>query len=79
MEQSMIALELFTLLTLIFVFSAGWYRSARNLTFALIYNASHMSPFDHQFETMDIFNRFIGAQDALVSPIPGTLVSEYQD
>ncbi|KAI9360774.1 Alpha/Beta hydrolase protein, partial [Zopfochytrium polystomum] len=53
---------------------AGWYKSARGLTFGLIYNASHMAPFGSPLETMDMFNRFIGAKYLADDMIVGTVV-----
>ncbi|KAI5809566.1 pheromone processing carboxypeptidase Kex1 [Peziza echinospora] len=39
---------------------AGIYQSARNLTYVLIYNSSHMVPFDHPRRTRDMLDRFLG-------------------
>ncbi|KAJ3310652.1 Cell death protease [Blyttiomyces sp. JEL0837] len=50
----------------------GWYQTARNLSFALIYNSSHMTPVDHPLESLDIFNRLINASDPSV-PFVGEL------
>ncbi|KAI5299689.1 Cell death protease, partial [Ascosphaera atra] len=40
--------------------NAGWYQEARNLTYALIYNSSHMVPLDHPRRSVDMANRFMG-------------------
>lgn len=39
---------------------AGIYQSARNLTYILFYNASHMVPFDYPRRTRDMLDRFLG-------------------
>ncbi|TPX77034.1 hypothetical protein CcCBS67573_g01710 [Chytriomyces confervae] len=39
----------------------GWYQTARNLTFVLKQNASHMMPVDAPEAARDLLNRFIGA------------------
>lgn len=39
---------------------AGIYQSARNLTYVLFYNASHMVPFDFPRRTRDMLDRFLG-------------------
>ncbi|KAL7274988.1 Cell death protease [Rhizina undulata] len=39
---------------------AGIYQSARNLTYVLFYNSSHMVPFDYPRRTRDMLDRFIG-------------------
>ncbi|KAK9476413.1 Alpha/Beta hydrolase protein [Lipomyces japonicus] len=39
---------------------AGYYQSARNLTYVLVHNASHMVPFDLPLESRDMLHRFIG-------------------
>ncbi|KAJ3235276.1 Cell death protease [Chytriomyces hyalinus] len=49
----------------------GWYQSARNLTFVLKYNASHMMPVDAPEASTDMLNRFIGAVDPVIKA--GTL------
>ncbi|KAI9335126.1 Alpha/Beta hydrolase protein [Obelidium mucronatum] len=38
----------------------GWYQTAKNLTFVVKYNASHMMPVDSPVASSDLFNRFIG-------------------
>lgn len=40
--------------------AAGIYQSARNLTYILFYNASHMVPFDYPRRTRDMLDRFLG-------------------
>ncbi|EEQ86838.1 carboxypeptidase D [Blastomyces dermatitidis ER-3] len=40
--------------------SAGFYQQARNLTYVLFYNASHMVPFDYPRRTRDMLDKFIG-------------------
>ncbi|KAI8618566.1 Alpha/Beta hydrolase protein [Chytriomyces sp. MP71] len=52
----------------------GWYQTSRNLTFVLKYNASHMVPVDSPFASTDMFNRFVGAVDPVVTA--GTLVAQ---
>jgi carboxypeptidase D len=39
---------------------AGYYQEARNLTYVLFYNSSHMVPFDHSARSRDMLHRFIG-------------------
>lgn len=39
---------------------AGFYQSARNLTYVLFYNSSHMVPFDYPRRTRDMLDRFVG-------------------
>ncbi|KAJ3298383.1 Cell death protease [Rhizoclosmatium sp. JEL0117] len=50
----------------------GWYQTARNLTFVLKYNASHMVPVDSPIASTDLFNRFIGATGS----VAGSLVED---
>jgi carboxypeptidase D len=40
--------------------SAGMYQTARNLTYVLFYNSSHMVPFDVPLRSRDMLERFIG-------------------
>ena len=40
--------------------SAGYWQEARNLTYVLFYNASHMVPFDYPRRTRDMLDRFMG-------------------
>lgn len=46
---------------------AGFYQSARNLSFVVIYNASHMVPVDQPIAALDMLNRAIGANDTIMS------------
>lgn len=39
---------------------AGFYQSARNLTYVLFNNASHMVPYNHARRTRDMLDRFMG-------------------
>jgi carboxypeptidase D len=39
---------------------AGFYQTARNLTYVLYYNSSHMVPFDYPRRTRDMLDRFVG-------------------
>ncbi|KAK9459384.1 Alpha/Beta hydrolase protein, partial [Lipomyces oligophaga] len=38
----------------------GLYQTARNLTYVLVYNASHMVPVDQPLAARDMFHRFLG-------------------
>ena len=49
---------------------AGIYQEARNLTYVLFYNASHMVPFDWPRRTRDMLDRFIGVDIASIGGIP---------
>jgi len=40
--------------------AAGFYQTARNLTYVLFYNSSHMVPFDYARRTRDMLDRFVG-------------------
>lgn len=40
--------------------AAGFWQSARNLTYVLFYNSSHMVPFDYPRRTRDMLDRFLG-------------------
>ncbi|WEW55651.1 Cell death protease [Emydomyces testavorans] len=40
--------------------AAGYYQEARNLTYILFYNASHMVPFDFARRSRDMLDRFMG-------------------
>ncbi|KAG0207286.1 Cell death protease [Mortierella sp. GBA30] len=40
--------------------SAGEWKQARNLTFVILYNASHMVPYDQPLAALDMINRFMG-------------------
>ena len=50
--------------------AAGVYQEARNLTYVLFYNSSHMVPFDYPRRTRDMFDRFIGVDIASIGGIP---------
>lgn len=49
---------------------AGKYQEARNLTYVLFYNSSHMVPFDYARRTRDMLDRFIGVDIASIGGIP---------
>jgi carboxypeptidase D len=55
---------------------AGFYQSARNLTYILFYNSSHMVPFDHPRRTRDMLDRFMGVD---IGPIGGSPVMSVID
>lgn len=40
--------------------AAGFYQYARNLTYVLFYNSSHMVPFDYPRRSRDMLDRFVG-------------------
>lgn len=48
---------------------AGFWQEARNLTYVLFYNSSHMVPFDFARRTRDMLDRFMGVD---ISSIGGT-------
>ena len=50
--------------------SAGIYQEARNLTYVLFYNSSHMVPFDYPRRTRDMLDRFLGVDIASIGGIP---------
>lgn len=49
---------------------AGIYQEARNLTYILFYNASHMVPFDYPRRTRDMLDRFMGVDIASIGGKP---------
>lgn len=49
--------------------AAGFWQEARNLTYVLFYNSSHMVPFDYARRTRDMLDRFMGVD---ISSIGGT-------
>ena len=49
---------------------AGIYQHARNLTYVLFYNSSHMVPFDYPRRTRDMLDRFIGVDIASIGGSP---------
>ena len=50
--------------------AAGYYQEARNLTYVLFYNASHMVPFDYPRRTRDMLDRFMGVDIASIGGKP---------
>lgn len=50
--------------------SAGLYQEARNLTYVLFYNSSHMVPFDYPRRTRDMLDRFLGVDIASIGGKP---------
>jgi carboxypeptidase D len=50
---------------------AGFYQTARNLTFVLYYNSSHMVPFDYPRRTRDMLDRFVGVDIRNIGGIDG--------
>lgn len=50
--------------------AAGIYQEARNLTYVLFYNSSHMVPFDYPRRTRDMLDRFIGVDIATIGGSP---------
>ena len=50
--------------------AAGFYQEARNLTYVLFYNASHMVPFDYPRRTRDMLDRFMNVDIASVGGEP---------
>jgi carboxypeptidase D len=57
---------------------AGIWQEARNLTYVLFYNSSHMVPFDYPRRTRDMLDRFMGVDIASVggSPIDSKIDGE---
>lgn len=49
---------------------AGFYQEARNLTYIVFYNSSHMVPFDYPRRTRDMLDRFIGVDIASIGGPP---------
>ena len=49
---------------------AGLYQSARNLTYILFYNSSHMVPFDYPRRSRDMLDRFLGVDIASIGGKP---------
>lgn len=49
---------------------AGYYQQARNLTYVLFYNASHMVPFDFPRRTRDMLDRFMHVDIASIGGSP---------
>ena len=50
--------------------AAGIYQEARNLTYVLFYNSSHMVPFDYPRRTRDMLDRFMGVDIASIGGKP---------
>lgn len=50
--------------------SAGFYQTARNLTYMLFYNASHMVPFDFPRRSRDMLDRFINVDIDHIGGLP---------
>lgn len=50
---------------------AGIYQSARNLTYVLFYNSSHMVPFDYPRRARDMLDRAMGVDIANIGGQPG--------
>lgn len=50
--------------------SAGIYQEARNLTYILFYNSSHMVPFDYARRTRDMLDRFMNVDIAEIGGTP---------
>ena len=48
----------------------GFWQEARNLTYVLFYNASHMVPFDHPRRTRDMLDRFMGVDISSIGGKP---------
>ncbi|KAH8693079.1 pheromone processing carboxypeptidase KexA [Talaromyces proteolyticus] len=49
---------------------AGYYQQARNLTYVLFYNASHMVPFDWPRRSRDMLDRFMNVDIASIGGSP---------
>ena len=49
---------------------AGIYQEARNLTYVLFYNSSHMVPFDYPRRSRDMLDRFLGVDIASIGGTP---------
>jgi carboxypeptidase D len=49
---------------------AGTWQEARNLTYVVFYNSSHMVPFDYPRRTRDMLDRFMGIDIGAVGGIP---------
>ncbi|KAF2461495.1 pheromone-processing carboxypeptidase kex1 [Lineolata rhizophorae] len=50
--------------------AAGIYQSARNLTYVVFYNASHMVPFDYPRRSRDMLDRFMGVDISSIGGEP---------
>ena len=49
---------------------AGIYQEARNLTYVLFYNSSHMVPFDYPRRSRDMLDRFMNVDIASIGGVP---------
>ena len=49
---------------------AGIYQEARNLTYVVFYNSSHMVPFDYPRRTRDMLDRFMKVDIASIGGVP---------
>jgi carboxypeptidase D len=49
---------------------AGFYQEARNLTYILFYNSSHMVPFDYARRTRDMLDRFMKVDIGSIGGVP---------
>lgn len=49
---------------------AGFWQEARNLTYVLFYNSSHMVPFDYPRRTRDMLDRFMKVDIANIGGVP---------
>ncbi|KAF3062609.1 Pheromone-processing carboxypeptidase KEX1 [Trichoderma lentiforme] len=49
---------------------AGFWQEARNLTYVLFYNSSHMVPFDYPRRTRDMLDRFMGVDISSIGGEP---------
>jgi len=50
--------------------AAGFWQEARNLTYVLFYNSSHMVPFDYARRTRDMLDRFMQVDIASIGGVP---------
>jgi carboxypeptidase D len=50
--------------------AAGFWQEARNLTYVLFYNSSHMVPFDHPRRTREMLDRFTGVNITSIGGAP---------
>lgn len=50
--------------------AAGTWQEARNLTYVVFYNSSHMVPFDYPRRTRDMLDRFIGVDIEAIGGVP---------
>ncbi|TPX58534.1 hypothetical protein PhCBS80983_g03094 [Powellomyces hirtus] len=59
----------------------GYYQTARNLSFVLVHNASHMVPIDEPLASLDLFNRAIRATSTIKSVVidPSAIVQPGED